>query len=1105
MTVARPRPFDIACLRKTVSAAALTRARECMRLGPVQALSWSWEGGELVATGLVRDPSGHRHHSSVDWDGDEFSGLCDCDLEADPLCPHQIAIALQMLKLNPWRQEPPVGWQVVLDLAVPTLLEADGEPRFVYRVEVRSRPGDSIGHVRLRLSRARFGRRKLGQETPYPASRLKGLALDSLPPEERALLSWLMPLQGWLSNRSYGFTADPRFLEVPPPLVESTLRALRLLPLSYLGEEGETPLVVSPTPLYFSLAAEPARNGAIRLTGRITEQLPSDSGEGPPADEVFPDLVVGESPCYALMDGVFYRIERLERPELWAMSRTSDLLVPYRDMPTFLERFVTPLRSFGLLSQAELNTAMPEVITNVAPQPLLTLEEEAGKLVAFLSFRYGPGMVASATTPRTVEELEVGERRILLHRDLSAEEQLELRLEGQGLALVSPGRFEAAGEPALRFLVEHTPRLLQEGWSIEGEERLERYRPARAPLRIRGVILTGMNWFELQMEATYGDERMPLSQLFNAWRAGRRFVRFGNGELAMLPQEWLERNRALLSALMGTAAPAPRAKDEDPLNWHGGEDADERWRLPLHLAPLVEGLWDEEVAIEAPPTWRRFIEKLKSFGGIVPVPMPAGIHVELREYQKKGLDWLCFLRDHDLAGVLADDMGLGKTLQTLCLLQLEKEQAAEAERPHCVSLVVAPTSVLFNWQAEARRFSPGLHVKVLHGPARHAHLEELKRCDVIVTSYALLRRDLAIHQEMSYHYVILDEAQWIKNPESLTAAAARALKARYRLTLTGTPIENRLTELWSQFAFLLPGLLPDLRTFMNEYVVPIERDQDQGRLDELKRRLHPFILRRLKEEVASELPPRTDNVLYCELEGSQRSLYDAVLKASRERVRKAIEERGTGQARITALDALLKLRQICCHPKLVRLPEALGVEGSSKLDLFTETLTEVLSEGHRVLVFSQFVEMLSILRTQLEGLNIGYEYLDGRTRERQERVDRFNAGSEPVFLISLKAGGTGLNLATADYVIHYDPWWNPAVEDQATDRAYRIGQVRPVFSYKLIARNTVEEKILVLQQRKRELARGLLDTTGELSKDLSVHDLEFLFAEDDTWHDPDLD
>lgn len=1097
MTTSRPRPFDVALLRKLVSPALLARARDCLQLGPVQGMAWRWELSTLVLAGVVRDPSGHRYASEVHWDGEALEGDCSCDLPDDPVCPHQLALALSALRLNPWRQDPPVGWQVVLGMALPPSLEADGESRFIFRVELRARPGDPIGHVRLRLSRARYGRRKLGQETPYPASRLKGLSLDTLPMEERALLSWLMPLQGWLSLRSYGFTSDPRYLEIPPPLVDATLRALARFPLAFMGDDGESPVRVSPYPLIFGLQAEAHKNGAIRLFGRLQESIPAPEGGAP--REVFPDLILGESPCYALVDGIFYRIERLERPELWSLSRTADFIVPYKDMGTFLENFVSPLKSQELLTSEMLQAAMPEVITEVPPHPMLTLEEDSGRLVAFLSFRYGPGLMVSATTPRAVEELELGDRRLLLHRNLSMEEQLEQQL--QGLTLTTPGRFEGAGEGAVRFLVEQVPVLLAAGWSVEGEDRLARYRPARTPIRIRGVVLTGLNWFDVQLEAVHGQERMPISELFHAWRAGRRFVRFGNGELAMLPEEWLERNRSLLSALLGErpVQNVPEREDDPTLTWQPHGSVDETLQAPLHLAPLLEGLWEGEVSIEANQAWRGFIEKLKTFGGIVPAPMPQGLHADLRVYQKQGLDWLCFLRDYKLAGVLADDMGLGKTLQTLALLILEAEQAQLRGEQRPVSLVVTPTSVLFNWEAEARRFTPTLRVKVLHGPARHAHFDVLRDCDLLITSYALLRRDLNMHLEMPYHYVILDEAQWIKNPESLTAAAARALKANHRLTLTGTPIENRLNELWSQFAFLMPGMLPDLRTFMQQYVFPIERDQDKSCLEELRRRVHPFILRRLKEQVASELPPRTDNVLYCELENAQRQLYEAVLKASREKLQRTLEEKGAGQARMTALDALLKLRQICCHPRLAKLPEALGVEVSCKLELFSDMIQEVLSEGHRVLVFSQFVEMLSVLRTELERLQITYEYLDGRTRDRQERVDRFNAGSAPVFLISLKAGGTGLNLASADYVVHYDPWWNPAVEDQATDRAYRIGQTRPVFSYKLIARNTVEEKILVLQQRKRELARGLLDAGGEFEPELSLQDLEFLLADDDTW------
>ncbi len=437
-------------------------------------------------------------------------------------------------------------------------------------------------------------------------------------------------------------------------------------------------------------------------------------------------------------------------------------------------------------------------------------------------------------------------------------------------------------------------------------------------------------------------------------------------------------------------------------------------------------------------------------------------------------------------------MGLGKTLQTLALLLAEKE-AGRADRP---SLVVVPTSLVFNWVDEARRFAPGLRLLALVGPDRGHRFAELGDHDVVLTTYALLRQDgerLAAHR---FHYLVLDEAQNIKNPASLTARAAKALSARHRLALTGTPLENNLTELWSIFDFLMPGFLGSHEAFVQRYARPVEAHGDQDALARLRRRVNPFILRRVKRDVAAELPPKTETVLTCELTPAQRRLYRQVLEASRARVFAEVEQKGIARSHIAILDALLKLRQVCCHPQLLRIPGN-RVQASAKLELFRELISEVVAGGHRALVFSQFVGMLSILRRELERLGIAYEYLDGRTRDREARVKRFQEREDiPVFLISLKAGGAGLNLTAASYVIHFDPWWNPAVEAQATDRAYRIGQEREVFSYKLITRGTVEEKIQELQRRKQALADGLLSVDAALGKHLTREDLEELFRLD---------
>ncbi|MFN3429913.1 MAG: SNF2-related protein, partial [Candidatus Sericytochromatia bacterium] len=539
------------------------------------------------------------------------------------------------------------------------------------------------------------------------------------------------------------------------------------------------------------------------------------------------------------------------------------------------------------------------------------------------------------------------------------------------------------------------------------------------------------------------------------------------GRMARLPQDWLEAQRPLIEAL--------------GLGGKGASDG--RARVQRYQAPLLDRLLAKADRAHTDEPWKAFIQQLMSFGGIEEAPLPAGFSGELRPYQRQGLNYLSFLRDYGLHGILADDMGLGKTVQAAALLA--------SNHPNDVgpSLVVAPTSVIVNWQAELERFAPGLKTLVLHGPGRD--VGAIDAHDIIITTYATARLDLEAHLSRTYHTLILDEAQAIKNPKSQTAEVVRALRARHRLCLTGTPIENNLMELWSQFSFLMPGMLGKDAEFKSRYAGAIAQG-DKLAAEELKARIAPFILRRLKTEVAQDLPPRTDVPVWCELSPAQRRLYDTVLAASRARVMAAVAEKGVNQSQITILDALLKLRQVCCHPGLLGTPETLHLP-SAKVDAFLTLVDELIGSGHRALVFSQFTSMLAILRERLDEKRVAYEYLDGATQNRQAKVDRFNASDTPLFLISLKAGGTGLNLTGADYVIHFDPWWNPAVEDQATDRAHRIGQTRHVFNYKLLATGTVEEKLLALQERKRALVRDVLDA-DTLGKQLSLEDLTFLFG-----------
>ena len=469
--------------------------------------------------------------------------------------------------------------------------------------------------------------------------------------------------------------------------------------------------------------------------------------------------------------------------------------------------------------------------------------------------------------------------------------------------------------------------------------------------------------------------------------------------------------------------------------------------------------------------------------------LPPGFTATLRPYQQHGLNWLQHLRAHSLGGFLADEMGLGKTAQTIAHIAAE-DAAGRLDRP---VLVVVPTSLVANWQAELARFAPHLGVAVLHGQGREATRARLDGVAVVLTTYAVLARDAEPMRELPWHMIVLDEAQAIKSPDAKATRAVCQLEARHRICLSGTPIENNLDELWSQFAFLQPGLLGDRRSFGKRFRGPIEKEGDPVRRGQLSRRIRPFILRRTKAEVAAELPPKETILRHITFGPEQRELYDTIRATLHDSVRDQLAELGPGQGRFVVLNALLKLRQACCDPRLVKLASGQSEAPSAKLETLMEMIGGMLPEGRRILLFSQFTSMLDLIKPRL--IEAGHKFVElrGDTRDRAEPVRAFQAGEVPLFLISLKAGGPGVNLTAADSVIHYDPWWNPAVEDQASDRAHRIGQTKSVFVYKLVAADTVEERIIQLQERKAELAGIALDADVEASG-LDAEDLEFLLA-----------
>ena len=625
-----------------------------------------------------------------------------------------------------------------------------------------------------------------------------------------------------------------------------------------------------------------------------------------------------------------------------------------------------------------------------------------------------------------------------------------------------------------KMFFDQMPQLEEQGWLIEIDDSFSMQFTTPDALGIHLDDSVG-GWFEMGLDIEYNGQRLAMLPLLIRW------LEQGGGKEPLLiyleDGTWLHCPDEMISPIVATLVElfdGSSLNDDGQLKLHRSQ-IHQLSHIEQQLGDQVENLqWHGNAQL------RELAHKLDGFAGIHPVASPPGLITMLRDYQSQGLAWLQFLREYQFNGILADDMGLGKTVQALAHLLVEKE-SGRMETP---ALIIAPTSVLSNWRREAQRFTPELRVLVLHGSQRSEYFDKLGEFDLIITSYALLNRDQEIHQQQCYHVFILDEAQAIKNPASKSAQAACSINAHQRLCLTGTPVENHLGELWSLFHFLMPGFLGSQKRFNKLFRKPIEQQSNHTRQQELQRRLLPFVLRRDKQQVASELPAKTTIICDVELGAAQTKLYETVRSAMSKKVRKLLEQKGLKNSHIEILDALLKLRQVCCDPRLVKLASAKNVQGSAKLDQLMAMLEQQLEEGRKILLFSQFTSMLSLIEEELAARSIAYTKLTGSTRKRDEVIARFQNGEVPLFLISLKAGGVGLNLIAADTVIHYDPWWNPAVENQATDRAHRIGQDKPVFVYKMIAQGTVEEKIVQLQEKKQRLADGVYagDKQQEVTK-----------------------
>ena len=608
-------------------------------------------------------------------------------------------------------------------------------------------------------------------------------------------------------------------------------------------------------------------------------------------------------------------------------------------------------------------------------------------------------------------------------------------------------------------------KLMDLGWDVEAEGAL-----IKRPGNFRIGVTSGLDWFELNADMDFDGATAALPALLQAIKSGAHFVTLSDGSCGMLPEEWLRRYGTIASL---------------------GEINGDAIRFKPSQAMILDALLDAQENVTRDRGFKAYCRKLKDFTGIKPKAPPQSFQGELRDYQKEGLSWLHFLNDFRLGGCLADDMGLGKTVQVLSLLEARRTRRLKAEETRRPSLVVVPKSLIFNWTNEAARFTPKLKVVNYTGLLRRGH--ELAEADVILTTYGTLRQDIVDLQNRQFDYVVLDEAQAIKNSDSQAAKACRLLKADHRLAMTGTPVENHLGELWSLFEFLNPGMLGASSAFQKLTAASNNEDDKIAALNTLSKALRPFMLRRTKQQVLTELPGKTEQTLYCEMPPKQRKLYNELRDYYRVQLSSKIKELGLKRSKIHVLEALLRLRQAACHQGLIDSKRQ--NEDSAKLDAILEQLTQVAADGHKALVFSQFTSLLAIVKKKLDKVGIRYEYLDGKSNKRQEIVSRFqNDETCPLFLISLKAGGHGLNLTAADYVFILDPWWNPAVEAQAVDRAHRIGQDRHVFAYRLICKDTVEERILEMQKDKKQLAESIISADASLISSLSAEDLTLLLS-----------
>ena len=862
-----------------------------------------------------------------------------------------------------------------------------------------------------------------------------------------------------------------------------------------MGRDGE--------PTWKEIGLAPAKASILfhfRRNEEGTHYFPTIQYQGQRLDFQYKDaLLVCLQPAWLLLGDLLYSFRtEVDGRKLLPFLKKKFIVVPRQVEESYFQKFVAPLmesfevhaRGFDIRSERYVarprltfSDALPVVATPEAPvrppgpprrgriplpkpvAPLLT-GSETEQIHFELSFRYGPHLMPLGTNKPVSVHLEKTADSYVFHRLLRNPEQESATVTElqERLLTVENGYATLPKGEAFKWLHDNTPALTELGYTVEAASSATKSYFI-GPTSVRVGIQEAGDWFDVRGTVHFGDIEIPFIRLRGHILQRRREFKLPNGQIAIIPEEWFTDYMELFAF---------------------GEETTEGLNLRRHHLALVADLQSNELATVR---MSRKLAKLRDFAEVEDHPLPNGFMGELRPYQKAGYNWLRFVQDYHFGGCLADDMGLGKTIQTLAMLQHRRESG---EAQGAASLLVLPTSLVFNWVNEARKFTPELRVLAYTGTYRDKNPDRFGDYDVVLTSYGIVRLDTELLVSYRFDYVILDESQAIKNPSSTTSQAVRQLRSKHRLILTGTPVENSTMDLWSQMSFINPGLLGTQAFFRKEFLKPIEKHQDEGRTRRLHALIKPFILRRHKAQVAKELPAKTEHLSYCPMTEEQAHAYEETKSFYRNKILRNLDENGSASTQFLLLQGLTRLRQIANHP---RLADDTYTHESGKLREVLRMIRNVVAEGHKVLVFSQFVQHLALVRTALNERQLPYAYLDGATRDRPAEVTRFQENEDlKIFLISLKAGGVGLNLTAADYVFILDPWWNPAVEAQAVDRAHRIGQQRPVFTYKFITQGTVEEKILALQRRKLALVSELIATDEAVIKHLTRADIEELLG-----------